>query len=73
MQHFTPLYQEAVRPHRQRVGRVWSVDETYVRVGKHWQYAYRALDEHGQVIDVYGSKGTRLYRCRRCCCGRGRN
>ena len=55
VQHFTPLYQAAARPHRQRVGRVWSVDETYVRVGKHWQYAYRAIDEHGQVIDVYVS------------------
>ena len=26
-----------------------------MRVGKHWQYAYHAIDEHGQVIDVYGS------------------
>ena len=34
---------------------MWSVDETYVRVGKHCQYAYRAIDEHGQVIDVYVS------------------
>jgi transposase-like protein len=55
VQHFTPLFQEAARPHRQRVGRVWSVDETYLRVGKHWPYAYRAIDEHGQVIDVYVS------------------
>jgi transposase-like protein len=55
VQHFTSLYQEAARPHRQRVGRVWSVDETYVRVDKHWRYAYRAIDEHGQVIDVYVS------------------
>jgi IS6 family transposase len=55
VQHFARLYQEAARPHRQRVGRVWSVDETYGRVGKDWQYAYRAIDEHGQVIDVYVS------------------
>src|SRR5688572_17836850 len=55
VQHFTPLYQEAARPHRHRVGRRWSVDETYVRVAGVWQYAYRAIDEHGQVIDVYVS------------------
>ena len=55
VQHFTPLYQDAARPYRRRVGRVWSVDETYVRVGKGWQYAYRAIDEHGQVIDMYVS------------------
>ena len=34
---------------------MWSVDETYVRIGKHWHYAYRAIDEHGQVIDGYVS------------------
>ena len=34
VQHFTPLYQDAARPHRQQVVLVWSVDETYVRVGK---------------------------------------
>ena len=55
VQRFTPLYQDAARSHRQPVGRVWSVDETYVRVGKDWQYAYRAIDKQGQVIDMYVS------------------
>jgi transposase-like protein len=31
------------------------VDETCVRVAGRWQYAYRAIDEHGQVVDVYVS------------------
>jgi transposase, IS6 family len=52
VQRLTPLYQGAARPHRRRVGQRWSVDETYVRVAGVWQYAYRAIDEHGQVIDV---------------------
>jgi len=36
VQRFTPLYQEAARPHRHRVTGCWSIDETYVRVGGCW-------------------------------------
>ena len=28
------------------------VDETYVKVNGVWRYVYRAVDQHGQVIDV---------------------
>jgi IS6 family transposase len=31
------------------------VDETYVKVGGRWQYVYRAIDQFGQIIDVYVS------------------
>ena len=34
----------------------WFVDETYVRVAGVWRYVYRAVDQHGQVIDVLVSK-----------------
>ena len=31
----------------------WSiVDEIYVKVAGEWAYPYRAVDQHGQVIDV---------------------
>lgn len=31
----------------------WSiVDETYVTVAGEWAYLYRAVDQHGQVIDL---------------------
>ena len=56
VQHFTPLYKDAARPHRGRVGARWAVDETYIRLAGRWVYAYRAIDEHGQVIDVYLSE-----------------
>jgi len=56
VQRFTPLYKDAARPHRHRVGTCWAVDETYIRLAGHWVYAYRAIDEHGQVIDVYLSE-----------------
>jgi transposase-like protein len=31
------------------------VDETYVKVAGRWVYLYRAVDQYGQVIDVYAS------------------
>ena len=52
---FTPLLAEAARPCRHRVGDRWQVDETYVKVAGQWRYVYRAIDQFGQVIDVYVS------------------
>ena len=51
----TPLLIEAARPCRHVVGDRWFVDETYVKVAGVWRYVYRAVDQHGQVIDVYVS------------------
>lgn len=53
VQTFTPLFIEAAQKHRRRVGTKWWVDETLLKVGGRWQYLFRAIDEHGQVIDVY--------------------
>jgi IS6 family transposase len=55
VQRFTPLLADAARPCRHAVGGRWQVDETYVKVAGHWRYVYRAVDEFGQVIDVYVS------------------
>jgi transposase, IS6 family len=52
---FTPLLAEAVRPCRHAVGDRWQVDETYVKVAGQWRYVYRAIDQFGQVIDVFVS------------------
>ena len=56
VQRFTPLLVEAARPGRHAVGGRWFVDETYVKVAGVWRYVYRAVDQNGQVIDVYVSK-----------------
>jgi transposase-like protein len=50
---FTPLLVEAARPCRHAVGDRWQVDETYVNVAGQWRYVYRAIDQVGQVIDVF--------------------
>ena len=31
------------------------LDETYVKVGGSWRYLFRAIDQFGQVIDVFVS------------------
>jgi transposase-like protein len=50
---FTPLLADAARPCRHRVRDCWQVDETYVKVAGQWRYVYRAIDQFGQVIDVF--------------------
>jgi transposase-like protein len=52
---FAPLLAEATRPCRHAVGDRWQVDETYVKVAGQWRYVYRAIDQFGQVIDVFVS------------------
>jgi IS6 family transposase len=56
VQRFTPLVIDAARPCRHSVGDRWFVDETYVKVAGTWRYVYRAVDRHGQVIEVLVSK-----------------
>jgi len=60
VQRFTPLVIDAARPCRHSAGDRWFVDETYVRVAGVWRYVYRAVDQHGQVIDVNVSKRRNL-------------
>jgi transposase-like protein len=55
VQRFTPLLAEAARPCRHAVGDRWQVDETYVKVAGRWRYVYHAIDQFGQVIDVFVS------------------
>ncbi len=56
VQRFTPLFADAARPSRHAVGDRWHVDETYVKVAGRWRYLYRAIDQFGQVVDVYFSE-----------------
>jgi IS6 family transposase len=55
VQRFLPRFQQAARAHRHLVGDRWHVDETYCRVSGAWAYLYRAIDQAGQVVDVYFS------------------
>ena len=56
VQRFTPLVIEAARPCRHSIGDRWFVDETHGKVTGVWHHVDRAVDQHGQVIDVNVSK-----------------
>jgi transposase-like protein len=62
---FTPEFIEAARMCRHAPGDRWSADETYVKVAGRWTYLYRAIDQHGQVIDVLLSARRDLAAARR--------
>src|SRR6476646_5193671 len=52
VQTFTPEFIDAARTARHAGASSWFVDETYVKVAGRWTYLYRAVGQHGQVIDV---------------------
>src|SRR5919199_752330 len=52
VQAFGPLLAAEVRKHRRPLGTKCYVDEVFFFRGKDRHYLYRAVDEHGQVIDV---------------------
>jgi transposase, IS6 family len=51
VQRFAPEFAEAARARRHVIGDRWHVDETYLKVGG--RYLFRAIDQFGQVIDVF--------------------
>ena len=65
VQRFTPLLVDAARPCRHAVGDRWQVDETHVKVAGQWRYVYRAIDQAGQVIDVFVSRRRDITAARR--------
>jgi len=53
----TPALAEALRQRRRgKVGHSWYVDETYLKIGGHWRYLYRAIDRSGALVDVMFSE-----------------
>jgi len=64
VERFTPEFVEAARPRRHVPGDRWFVDETYVKVNGRWTYLYRAIDQYGQVIDVWLSTNRDLSAAR---------
>jgi hypothetical protein len=56
VQTFTAEFIDAARPTRHATIDRWFIDETYVKVAGRWTYLYRAVDQHGQVIDVLVSR-----------------
>jgi transposase-like protein len=66
VQRSTPLLADAARPCRHAVGSPWWVDETYMKVAGRWRYVYRAVDQSGQIVDVFVSPRRDTRAARRC-------
>jgi transposase-like protein len=49
---YSPLLEEAFHRRKRPVWMSWRMDETYVKVQGEWRYRYRAVDKHGQTIDL---------------------
>nr|WP_228035820.1 IS6 family transposase [Oculatella sp. LEGE 06141] len=52
-ERFAPIVAEQLRAKRQgKLGKIWFVDERYIRVKGRWCYLYRGIDEDGDLVDV---------------------
>jgi transposase-like protein len=60
-----PFLAAVMRRRKRPVGLSWRMDETYVKVGGHWKYLYRAVDRSGQTIDFL-LRAHRDYAAARC-------
>ncbi len=49
---FGPDLDEALRHRKSRRGRTWRLDEMRVVLGRVTQWLWRAVNEHGEVLDV---------------------
>jgi IS6 family transposase len=53
VERVAPEFAEAARARQHIIGDHWHVDEIYLKVGGSWRYLFRAIDQFGQVIDLY--------------------
>jgi IS6 family transposase len=51
VQRYAPEINGRTRPHLRMSGTSYHIDETYVKVGKEWEYLYRAIDSAGSTIE----------------------
>ncbi len=46
-----PVLEKTFRRHKRTVGKIWRMDETYIKVKGQWKYLYRAVDKAGNTVD----------------------
>jgi putative transposase len=49
---FGPQYAAGLRRRRPQAGDKWHLDEIYIKINGEWQYLWRAVDQHGNVLDI---------------------
>ncbi len=63
---FGPAMAEALRQRRPRQGRVWHLDEMRIVMGGVVHWLWRAVNEHGEVLDVLLQKTRCKKAAKRC-------
>ena len=53
---YAPELEKRWQGYEKSVALSWRVDETYIQVGGHWTYLYRAVDQNGKSVDFFLSK-----------------
>jgi transposase-like protein len=51
-QKFGQAYANGLRRRRQRPGDKWHLDEVFIKVNGQRHYLWRAVDQHGNVVDI---------------------
>ena len=51
VQRYAPALDKRCRPHLKSTHDSYRVDETYIKIKRHWYYLYRAVDSQGQTLD----------------------
>ena len=51
---FGRLFANELKRRRPRPGDKWHLDEVFIRVQGKLQYLWRAVDQHGHVLDILG-------------------
>lgn len=65
---FGPKYTKRLRCRHQGFGDTFYIDEVFVKIGGKQQYLWRAVDQDGEVVDVYlqarrdGAAATRFFK-----------
>ena len=49
---FGPTYANGLRRRRPRPGDTWHLDEVYIKIAGKTHYLWRAVDQHGNVLDI---------------------
>ena len=59
---FGPDYAAQLRRRRPRPGDKWHFDEVFVGINGRLRYLWRAVDQHGNVLDVWSSRAETRWR-----------
>jgi putative transposase len=54
---FGQTYANALRRRRPRPGDKWHLDEVFIKIAGKTHYLWRAVDQHGDVLDIWSPPG----------------